>query len=325
MKTVVTGGTGFIGTHLIERLRLEGHEVICLAKDRLNESVLKKLEVETVACDLNEPVLYRQVLKSADIIFHLAGVTRAKRTGDYYKGNYGATKKFVDVCSRFSNPDRFLYVSSLTAVGPRLGGRGIDESSEYHPVSHYGKSKMMAEVEVFRASDRFPVTVVRPTAVYGPRDRDFCQYFKTAKHHIGLLFGRTVKYLNMIYVSDLVEGIYSAAFNPAASGQAFVMGSVENHTTDEICNEIARIQKIWTLKVRLPECLGYVAGAISGTIGKLTKSPTLFNVQKAREAAQCAWTCSIEKARIVLGFGPIVSLHEGVDLTYNWYLRNGWL
>ncbi|HEY9166436.1 MAG TPA: NAD-dependent epimerase/dehydratase family protein [Candidatus Kryptonia bacterium] len=325
MKTIVTGGTGFIGTHLINRLHECGHDITCLAKDRANAARFEESGVKLVECDLNEPSTYQRHLDGAEMIFHLAGVTRAKRTNDYYEGNYLATKHFVEACLKSPHLKRFICISSLTAIGPRRNGEEITESAEYHPVSHYGKSKMMAELEVLRAADRLPATVIRPAAVYGPGDRDLYQYYKTIRLHIGLIFGRTRKYLNMVYVSDLVDGIILAAGSNLAEGEIFLLGSDKNYSTEEICNTIALVEHVHPVKVRIPEYMGYVVGAVAGAVGKCTGAATLFNVQKAREAAQTAWTCSIEKARRILDFQPKIPLDEGIAMTYDWYRKNGWL
>ncbi len=214
MKTLVTGGTGFIGSHLIEKLCSKNIEVKCMAKDYLNSDQFKKLNVEFINGDLSNGKLPENLLEDVDNIYHVAGVTHAKSKIDFYNGNYIATKNLIESCIH-NNPKikRFIYVSSLTAVGPSINGAKVNESTPYHPISDYGISKMMAEYEVLKYRNKIPVSVVRPSAVYGPRDKDWYMYAKSIKNGIQLLIGFSKKYVNLIYIDDLIDGIVKAGEN----------------------------------------------------------------------------------------------------------------
>ena len=230
-KILVTGATGFIGSHLVERLRREGHEVRCIAKDPLNVKVLEASGCSVVLGDLNNGVDWDALLDGIDIVYHVAGVTRCKRPEDYYEGNYRATQRFVQVCSDICRRlSRFVYVSSLTATGPSCDGLPVHEDAPYHPVSHYGKSKMMAELEVLRASDRIPVTIVRPSAVYGPRERDMYDYIRMIKRGLQVLIGYRKKMLSLIHADDLVSGIILAGQSAVAAGRTYFLESEEYYT-----------------------------------------------------------------------------------------------
>lgn len=177
MKVLVTGGTGFIGSTLIERLRSRGDEVTSVAKDRLNLSLLEALGVQVVLGDLNEANGWDRILAGVECVYHLAGVTRAQSSREYYEGNHLATRRLLELCLQYCpGLERFLYVSSLAAVGPALNSEPVEETTPYHPVSHYCRSKMQGEMEVLQVHDRLPVTIVRPSAVYGPRERDMYEY-----------------------------------------------------------------------------------------------------------------------------------------------------
>ena len=326
MKVLVTGGTGFVGSHLIERLRRQGHDVRCVAKDRLNVRVLEMLNVQVLLGDLNNGIGWDAILDGVDVVYHLAGVTRARSYNEYYEGNYLATKRFMEVCSAYCGGlKRLVYVSSLAAVGPSIAGQQATEETPYHPVSHYGKSKMLGELEVLRVRDRFPVTVVRPSAVYGPRERDMYEYMKMIRRGIQPLIGFGQKFLNLIHTDDLVDGIIQAAEQRRAVGEIYFLGSERDYTTEDIGRSIALAVHKSPLRVRLPHWVVYGVGAVAELVGKISRKQIFFNLQKVRESIQPAWTCSVEKAKSHLGFRQRISLEEGMAQTYRWYRDNQWL
>jgi nucleoside-diphosphate-sugar epimerase len=326
MKVLVTGGTGFIGSHLVERLVQEGHQVRCVAKDRLHSVYLESLGIELMLGDLNNGMDLEAILDGVECIYHLAGVTRARLNKDYYEGNYLTTKNFINICARSSNKfERFVYVSSQAAVGPALDGRPVTEEDPYQPVSHYGKSKMLAEKEVLRYRDKMPITIVRPSAVYGPRDREMLQYFLLIKKHLQLLIGFRKKWLNFVYIDDLVDGLLLAGEHPRAEGESFFIGSEASCTTEDIGNTVASILNRRPICFHVPHLVVFSVAAIAEGFGKLTGKPIFFNLQKAKESVQPSWIFSVEKAKSKLGFSPRVSLEEGMKRTYQWYEENGWL
>jgi nucleoside-diphosphate-sugar epimerase len=325
MKVLVTGGTGFIGSRLIERLRRRGDEVICVAKDRLNAAFLESLNVPVILGDLNNGIGWDAILDGVDSIYHLAGVTRAKSWNEYYEGNYHATKRLVEICiAHCTSLKRFVYVSSLAAVGPSPDGEPVTEETRYHPVSHYGKSKMLGEMEVVKARDRLPITVVRPSAVYGPRERDMYKYMRLILVGIQPLIGFRRKLLSLIHSDDLVDGILLTGEHPHAVGEKYFLGSEVCYSIEDIGDAIARAVQKKPMKVRMPHALVYTAGVAAEVFGRITRKQTFFNLQKARESVQTAWTCSVEKARTQLGFRQKVSLEDGMLRTYLWYCDNGW-
>ncbi len=326
MKTLVTGGTGFIGSHLVEKLRTRGHDVVSVAKDGQNVEILNRLGVQVITGDLNNGMQWEKTLEGVDTIYHLAGVTRGRFAKDYYEGNTMATKRFVAVCSRFaSSLKRFVYVSSLTAVGPSPDGSPVEEDAPYHPVSYYGKSKMLAELEVLRARAELPVTIVRPSAVYGPRDREWCEYIRLIVHGFQLMVGFRAKLMNLVHADDLTDGIILAAESPSAVGQIYFLGSERACSTREFGETIAGAVGKHPLRVPVPHAVAYAVGAVEGAVGKIFGRDVMFNLQKVRESVQHAWTCSISKAKAELGFSPRIPLDEGVRSTCEWYRKNRWI
>jgi len=325
MKILVTGGTGFIGTHLIERLVDEGHQVLCLAKDKRNSSLLESLQIETVIGDLNGDIDFQDVLEGIDMVFHLAGVTRAQNYQEYEEGNHLATKNLLKMCARYQkNLKRFVYVSSIAACGPTLEGKPGLEELPCCPVSLYGKSKMCAEQEVKKYKDVFPITIVRPSAVYGPRDRDMIKYISLIKKHFQLIIGFKKKHMNLIHVDDLIQGMMLAGFHPRGAGETFFLGNEKPYSTIELGNVIASVLQCKRVRIFVPHLLVYMIGAVSEMIGKISGKPVFFNIQKVRDSVQPAWVFSPQKAKLMLGFQPRLTLFQGMQETTRWYKNQGW-
>jgi nucleoside-diphosphate-sugar epimerase len=326
MKALVTGGTGFIGSHLVEKLCSNNTSVRCISKDYLNSDQLENLNVELINGDLVSGSLPENLLEDVDVVFHVAGVTHAQSTKEYYDGNYLATKQLIEFCVNTTHKiKRFIYVSSLTAVGPSLTGTEVNETTPYHPVSDYGMSKMMAEYEILKYRSKIPISIVRPSAVYGPRERDMYMYMKSIKHGIQLLIGFNKKYLNLIYVDDLVDGIISAALKIKAEDEIYFLGSESSYPNEAIGNTIAEILNKKPLNIYLPHCLVFGICGLEELFGKICNKKMYLNKQKARELIQNNWTCSIEKAKNQLSFNPHISLYEGFLKTFSWYEKMGWL
>jgi nucleoside-diphosphate-sugar epimerase len=326
MKVLVTGGTGFIGSHLVERLLARGEDVRCVAKDRLNVVMLDSPNVEVILGDLNNGLGWDRILDGVERVYHLAGVTKAARASEYYEGNCLATKRLLESCLRFGrNIKRFLYVSSQAAVGPSPDADPVTECSPYHPVTHYGKSKMMAELEVLKVHDRLPITIIRPSAVYGPRERDWLEYFKYIKQGIQPLMGFGKKLLSLIHSDDLVNGIVAAAESPRAEGEIYFLGSEATYSTEDIGDAVARVLNRRTLRVRIPHVLVRAVGMLSGALARLSGRAALFNYQKAIDSLQSSWVCSVEKAKSHFEFRQCVPLEDGLLRTCRWYQEHGWL
>jgi dihydroflavonol-4-reductase len=326
MATLVTGGTGFIGSHLIERLARSGTEVICLAKDAMNMAVLEPLGCRIELVDLNDLRSLDGILDRVDTIYHLAGVTRCRTSEEYYEGNTNATRNFVELCLRASSSvRRFVYVSSLAAAGPSFPGHPLTEDAPYHPVSHYGRSKMLAEREVLKAADRMAVTIVRPSSVYGPRERDMYDYIKLIYRGLEPLIGFKDKLMSLIHVRDLVNGILLAGTAPGAAGKTYFLGSELFYSIREIGETIASVVHTHPVCVRLPHSVVYAVGAVAVAVGKCTGQQVFFTMEKARESVQPAWICSVARAKHDLEYHQTVSLRQGMAETYRWYKEHGWM
>jgi dihydroflavonol-4-reductase len=184
---------------------------------------------------------------------------------------------------------------------------------------------MMAELEVLKVRDRLPITIIRPSAVYGPRERDWLEYFKYIKQGIQPLMGFGRKLLSLIHSDDLVNGIVAAAESPRAEGETYFLGSETTYSTKDIGDVVARVLNRRTVRVRIPHVLVRAVGMLSGILARFEGKPALFNYQKALESLQSAWVCSVEKAKSHFGFLQRVALEDGMLGTCRWYQEHGWL
>jgi nucleoside-diphosphate-sugar epimerase len=320
MKALVTGATGFIGSCLAESLSKRGFAVTCLIRRTSKLKWIEHLGLEYIVCDLADIDSCADKIAGFDYIFHLAGLTKAVSERDYFSANADCTNKLLRVAAdRNPNISRFVYLSSLAAAGPGNDGPPLSEASPPSPVSFYGKSKLEGEKSVVEYKDRMPVTVIRPPAVYGPRDTDFLVMFKMIKTGIFPYWGKC--HYSMLYVEDLVDGILLAAEKKEAEGKVFFLSDNMVYTNDDIAGEISLALGVKALKMRLPASLMPVVAFL----GEKMNKNSIINMDKVRELRYSNWTCDTGKAMNELGFQPKITLREGIKWTADWYKIHRWL
>ena len=324
---VLTGATGFIGSHLADLLIQKGYEVRCIVRKGSNLQWLKNKAVVCYAVGLESADALADVLNNATLVFHVAGVVRATSEQEFYEGNVGTTQTIIDALLKYTpNLHRLLVVSSLAATGPALDGRPVDEQTPTQPVSLYGRTKLLQEQLLQKYIHQLPITIVRPPAVYGERETDIYQFFKTYQQGflpIAGLWGN--KQLSMVHVSDLVLGIYLAATKPKAAGQVYFIGSDRQYNWADVAHATKLALGKGAIAVRLPHWSIYILGAVAQIVGRFTGRPSILSIEKAHEMTAPAWTCSSQKAITQLGYHPNISLNVGIAKTIAWYKTNGWL
>jgi nucleoside-diphosphate-sugar epimerase len=317
---LVTGGTGFIGTHLLERLAASGVAVRALVR-RGRVSRTLPAGVETVSGDLASGVGVEEAMAGADTVIHLAGATKALRTADYYTGNVEATRRLVRLLP--ANGTRLVHVSSLAAVGPADDGVPITEDAEPHPLTHYGKSKLEAERLV---RDLVPdAVIVRPPVVYGPRDTDVFQLLRSISRGVVIEIAGGPRWFSAIYVKDLVEGLLAAAHSPNANGRTYFLAHAKPVTWEELGSVAAAIMRRTPRTVKIPFAMAYAVGALAEVLAALTGRPGIVSREKVLEARCAAWTCDTSRACRELGFVAPTGLETGMAATLAWYKEAGWL
>ncbi len=318
---LVTGGTGFIGSHLVDLLVSKGAAVTCLVRDPRRLRWLDSRRVRVVQGDCRDPASLKDAVRGATVVYHCAGLTKAFRTSDYYAVNRDGTRNLLDACAGHDGDLRkFVLVSSLAAGGP--GRRTGDPPG---PVSDYGASKLQAENEALQFADRFPVVILRPAAVYGPRDPDVFELFRWASRGFLIELGGGERYLSWCYAGDVAEAIRLAGERDVPSGSIYCIAEERFYSTAEFRETLLAAGGMRARTITVPPVIGRAIGLLSEIGGLVRGRATIMNRQKVREAMQEYWTCDPVPAREALGFLARVPLREGLERTWKWYREQGWL
>jgi nucleoside-diphosphate-sugar epimerase len=215
---------------------------------------------------------------------------------------------------------RFVYLSSLAATGPSSDGKPSTETMEPNPVSSYGRSKLEGERATWRHRDVIPVTIIRPPAVYGPRDRDFHLFFRMVKKGFYPYWGKC--YYSLLYIDDLVRGLIEASVARKAATGVYFLSDGMVYSNEDIMNEIREVLGTKVLKVRIPKAIMSLVAGIGEGIGRGT---SIINRDKMKELSHSFWVCDPKKAEREYGFMPKVLLKEGIKWTADWYRIHQWL
>jgi dihydroflavonol-4-reductase len=325
-KILVTGANGFVGSHLVEGLLEKGYQVRCLVRKTSNLKWLSDLNVENVYGNISERSSLEDAVRDVDFVFHCAGLTTAKSRDEYFKVNADGTRNLIEACLE-GNPNltKFVYVSSQAAVGPGDDKGPLNEKAPCQPITDYGESKLEGENIVFEHASKLPITIIRPPAVYGPRDPDMLGFFKVANKGFRVSFGTGENYVSMVYVKDLVEGIILAAENPQSSGQSYFIADERIYSWKEAFDIIAQVLHRNTIPLMIPKSIVVFLAFLSETFSKLLGKAAVFNTQKAKEITQRYWGLDVSKAKAELGFSSKYDLRKGAEETVKWYKEVGWL
>ncbi|MEM1269637.1 MAG: NAD-dependent epimerase/dehydratase family protein [Bacteroidota bacterium] len=321
----VTGGTGFIGSHLVEALLARGMEVRCLVRSELKW--LEGLPVRVIQGDLDDDEALRCGVAGAEYVFHVAGVTRARDWATFERANVTATLRLLDLVAEHA-PDikRVLITSSLAAVGPCTTGLEATEADPMQPVSPYGRSKAEMETRIAEHGRGVPVTIVRPPSVYGPREADIFTFFQSVNRGLCPVVGDADRpELSLVHVRDLVRGMIEAAESDAAVGETYFVSSERPYAWSEVKRVTCAALGRSALTLPVPVALVGVVGLLSEWAGKLTGTYPPLNRDKAREIRYTCKAGSPAKAMRDFGYRQQVSLEEGIAETIAWYRQAGWM
>ncbi len=325
-KALVTGATGFVGSHLVLELLQRGYLVSALVRKTSDLSGLVNTGVELVFGDVSDQESLKKIFFDFDYIFHVAGLIRAKNPEEFFKANAQGTKNLLEALEESDYPiKRFVLVSSTAASGPSPNGQPKKESDFCQPVSAYGKSKLEGEKFALEFAHKIPITIIRPPAIYGPRDRQLLNFFKLAKWGIIPLVGKNENCFSVVYVQDLVDAIILAAENPKAQGEIYFIADEGIYNWEKVGEIACRVLGKRAFKLSAPKFLLYLAALFSEMLGKITGKSMYLTRRKLKEIHYKYWVCDISKAKKDLGFTPKFDFKRGAWETINWYKQNRWL
>lgn len=324
MISLVTGGTGFIGSHLINfLLDKKKAEVYALVRDPSRLNWLAGLDIHYLKGDLfSIPSLPTDI----DTVFHIAGATKARNSADYYTVNqHGTASLFRALHEQKISLKKAIYLSSMAASGPSLDGNPVKEDAPSHPFNPYGESKLLGEKEALRYKDRFSTVIIRVAAVFGPRDKDFLSYFKFIKAGVLPSIGNSRNLYSLCYVKDLIHAFDLCLQRNIGTGEIINIADPKPCTWEHLGREAGKILEKKLFTVKIPASLLYLIALLSEGVYKIIKKPNFFDRRKLKELRQPGWLTDTKKAEKLLSFTPQHSFHEALQETLNWYVDHGWL
>lgn len=338
MSTVlVTGATGFIGSHLARFLVDRGHRVRCLVRKTSPVEVLQGLDVECVEADLLDGPGVARAVDGVDCVYHLAGLTSALRRTALMEVNARGCAHVAGACAAQPRPPVLVLVSSVAAAGPARRGQLKMEDAVPNPISNYGRSKRAGELAAARYAHRVPITVVRPGIVFGGGSKELLPMFRSIdRFRVHAVAGLQSPRLSVIHVSDLVELLHRAAERgqrlarewPASHRGRGYYFACRNEYPDYF--EFGRLlhQALGNRCVsfvHFPEPFPWVIGGVGELLGHARGKPFGLNIDKIREAMAESWACSCAAAERDLGLAPRQTLLEQMCATAQWYREHHWL
>lgn len=319
----LTGGTGFVGGHLAEALLAAGYRVRALARRPENPGWLKGLSLELVRGDVRDSSSLDELVQGAVTVAHAAGKTSARNEDEYMASNAGGTANVVKATLRSAPKAHFVLVSSQAAAGPSRDGFPVKATAPGRPVSAYGRSKLEGENEV-RSAARLAYTILRPSAVYGPRDRAFHGLFAAAsKGFVPVPAGGTPK-VQFVYVTDLAAAVLGA-LRRGGLRETFFVAHPEVLDYRRITETLAELPAKRPLLVPVPAGVVKLAGLVVGAVSRFGKGSPVFNLEKAVEMLQPAWLCDVSESQAALGRPFATDFDSGARKTWAWYLAEGWI
>ncbi len=331
MKILITGASGFIGSFIVEEALRRGFETWAAVRKSSSREYLQDERIHFIELNLSSKAQLMEQLRphQFDYVVHAAGVTKCLNKQDFRRINTEGTKNLVDAILEIQMPiKRLVYLSSLSifgAIKEQQPYEEIKETDTPQPNTEYGKSKLEAEQYLESVSSRVPYIILRPTGVYGPREKDYFIMAKSIKQHSDFAVGYQRQDITFVYVKDVVQAVF-LALEKGENGRKYFLsdGQVYQSTTfsDLIHEELGRP---WWIRITAPVWVLRIITFIGEYVGRITGKVTALNNDKYNILRQRNWRCDIHPAIDELGYQPTYNLKQGVKEAIQWYKDNGWL
>lgn len=326
MKALVTGATGFVGSHLAETLVRQGAEVTALVRSPGKARLLSELGVRQIQGSLGDREALLAAARDQDAIFHVAGLVAARDESEFLSANRDGTTSLVEAALATGQHPRFVLVSSMAAGGPSPKGSPRTGQEPATPVTAYGRSKLAGEEQLRRSP--LPWTILRPPMVYGPRDTEVLKVFRLARTGIVPVFGDGSQELSAVYGPDLATALVAAARSPATIARTYYACHPEIFSSAAFVTAVGHAVRGKTGRTRLVPLPSWVARGVlglTGTVARLAGQATILTPDKANEFFQPAWTGDPSALTRDTGWAPQHGIGSGLGATAEWYRQQGWL
>lgn len=315
-KVLVTGSTGFIGSHLVAKLLERGFRVRCLVRKRSNTEILVKKDVELFKTDYSDINSLKKSLKGIEIVFHLGAIINGKDWDTLFKANTRGTENLIKAYSQLHQKEKkFVFISSIAASGPSGSDYLKKESDSDLPVSLYGKSKLMAEKILKKYGEKVPYVILRPPNVYGPRQKELSTLINVIGKRILPLLGNKNSKTSLLYVEDLVNAIILAGECEAANNKTYFITDNRSYSWRDTLKLIAQVLGVYPFVIPIPGWILAMAAWKLELFSKLFKFNPPFRFKDLQSIRKNRWTFDGTAFMKATGFEPQISLKEGIKKT----------
>lgn len=345
---LITGASGFIGSFIVEEALRLGFDVWAGMRATSSHAFLTDERIHFAQLNLGNEEELRQQLRALkkemggcgwDFVVHAAGATKCLHKEQFYRANTDGTRHLIESLQKEDMvPQRFVFLSSLSIFGAireeSVRRPSADNPWIYAPIrlsdqpcpnTEYGKSKLQAE-EFLISQCNFPYTILRPTGVYGPRERDYFMMAKSITQHTDVAVGFKRQEITFVYVMDVVQAIFRCMESKAAERKAYFLSDGFVYDSRQFSDLLQHyLGTRCVLHLRLPLLLLHGICIMGSWLSRLTGKITALNVDKYHILKQRNWQCDIEPARKDFNFDPQWTLERGVEASVKWYKENGWL
>lgn len=328
MNVLVTGASGFLGSHIAEQLSLRKIPTVALVRKSSNRKFLETLpHVSLRFGSVNDRHSINDAMVGVSHVIHAAGLVKAKQPSEFFRTNTDGTQNLLDAAASLGDKlERFVLVSSLAALGPSMDGAPVPDDADPNPVTHYGRSKLAAEQLVAAARHNVRSVIIRPPMIYGPRDNESFAFFQAISRGILPYLGSGKNTLSVVYAADCASACIRALEANVPSGSTYFVDDGQVYVWLDMLKTIeAAMGKRARLRMSVPFGVLKAAAVFSELGGRLTDKAVMLTRDKVNELSAPHWVGDSRRAQSELAWRPEIDWAEGTRRAAAWYRAEGWL
>ncbi|MFC1501327.1 NAD-dependent epimerase/dehydratase family protein [Elusimicrobiota bacterium] len=323
MKVLVTGGNGFVGSHIVEELLKNNHKVVCLVRKTANLQWLQNLDIEYKYGSITDNGVLADAVRDVDAIIHCAAVLRSAKKDYYYQINQIVVKNLAkEILKHKLELKKFIYISSQAVMGPAKDFTPKKVGDSETPISDYGKSKLAGEKELKLLDGKIPYTILRPASVYGPRDKDIMIFFQAVNSGF-CPFTFRKRYFQLLYVKDLASAAVKSLTKKSSDYKTYFLADEKPYLWKDIGKEIALQANKKVFPLLVPGFVFRIVAFIAEIMSRLINKPAVLNNQKISEMLQFYWIGDNTQTKRDLDM-DFTNFKIGAKITNQWYKENNW-